>query len=208
MSGNDMDRVPESSTNHIVSVTSLHIIVPSATSNSSTIQKISYFYEDAMRARFRPSYSICPVRRSCYRTPKPYLMSSTAFSPTSPRISPQGATTRLVSSNGDLNNTSAVRPVTEIAVDAAFVRQSLAIQESDDEPDIRRQFRPFLLDKEIADSDWIAHLEISTAMRMAYEEMHRLNGSRLKVLVLYGSLRERCVTCFKKLCSTSRHQAV
>ncbi|KAL8879789.1 MAG: hypothetical protein Q9198_002667 [Flavoplaca austrocitrina] len=114
----------------------------------------------------------------------------------SPRNSPQGATTSLASSNGDLNNISAVRPVTEIAVDAAFVRQSLAIQESDDDPEIRRQFRPFLLRKRIVDSDWVAHLEISTAMRMAYEEMHRPHGTRLKVLVLYGSLRERCVTCF------------
>ena len=121
-------------------------------------------------------------------------MTSTMFSSVSPRNSPRGATTRLASSNGDLNNISAVRPVAEIAVDAAFVRQSLAIQESDDEPEIRRQFRPFLLHRKIMDSDWIAQLEISTAMRMAYEEMHRLNGSRLKVLVLYGSLRERCVT--------------
>ena len=136
-------------------------------------------------------------------------MSSTVFSPASPRNSPQVATTRLASSNGDLNNVSAVRPVAEIAVDAAFVRQSLAIQESDDEPEIRRQYRPFLLRKKIVDSDWIAHLEISTAMRMAYEEMHRLNGTRLKVLVLYGSLRERCVTCFKSfavLPSLTTHQ--
>ncbi|KAL8899723.1 MAG: hypothetical protein Q9192_001426 [Flavoplaca navasiana] len=113
------------------------------------------------------------------------------FSPTSPRNSPQGATTSLASSNGDLNNISALRPIAEIAVDAAFVRQSLAIQESDDDPEIRRQFRPFLLRKRIVDSDWVAHLEISTAMRMAYEEMHRPDGTRLKVLVLYGSLRER-----------------
>ncbi|KAL8892144.1 MAG: hypothetical protein Q9215_000901 [Flavoplaca cf. flavocitrina] len=118
-------------------------------------------------------------------------MSSTVFSPTSPKNSPQGATTSLASSNGDLNNISAVRPVAEIAVDAAFVRQSLAIQESDDDPEIRRQFRPFLLRKRIVDSDWVTHLEISTAMRMAYEEMHRPHGTRLKVLVLYGSLRER-----------------
>lgn len=124
-------------------------------------------------------------------------MSSTVFSPASPRNSPQGAPTSLASSNGDLNNISAVRPVAEIAVDAAFVRQSLAIQESDDDPEIRRQFRPFLLRNRIVDSDWVAHLEISTAMRMAYEEMHRPDGTRLRVLVLYGSLRERCDTCFQ-----------
>ena len=162
-----------------------------------------------MPTRFRPSYSICPARSSYYCTPKLYPMSSTVFSSASPMNSPQGATTRLASSDGDLNNISAVRPVAEIAVDAAFVRQSLAIQESDDEPEIRRQFRPFLLCKKIVDSDWIAHLEISTAMRMAYEEMHRLNGSRLKVLVLYGSLRERCVACsesFAVLPGLTTHQ--
>lgn len=155
-----------------------------------------------MPARFRPSYSICSARGSCYRTPKPYPISSTMFSSASPRISPQDATTRLASSNGDLNNISAVRPVGEISVDTAFVRQSLAIQESDDEPEIRQQYRPFLLHQNTMDSDWIANLEISTAMRMAYEEMHRVNGSRLKVLVLYGSLRERCVM-FRKLCNIS-----
>ena len=136
-------------------------------------------------------------------------MSSTMFSPAPPGRSPQGATTRLASSNGDLNDTSAVRPIAEIAMDAAFVSQSLAIKESDDEPEIRRQFRPFLLCEQIADSDWIARLEISTAMRMAYEEMHRLNGTRLKVLVLYGSLRERCVTCsgsFAVLPGLTTHQ--
>ena len=107
-------------------------------------------------------------------------MSSTMFSSASPRNSPQGATTRLASLNGDLNNISAVRPVAEIAVDAAFVRQSLAIQESDDEPEIRRQFRPFLLRKKIVDSDWIAHLEISTAMTMAYERCIDLTAVDLK----------------------------
>lgn len=150
-----------------------------------------------MPAHFRPSYSIYPARRFCYCTPRPYPMSSTVFSSASPRKSSQGATTRLALSNGDLNNIPAVRPVAEIAVDAVFVRQSLAIQESDDEPEIRRQFRPFLLRKEIVDSDWIAQLETSTAMRIAYEEIYRLEGSRVKVLVLYGSLRERCVTCFQ-----------
>jgi len=122
-------------------------------------------------------------------------MSSTIFSPVSSGDSPLRATSRLASLNGDLNNISALRPVAEIAVDAAFVHQSLAIEEIDDDPEVRRQFRPFLLPEEIMNSDWIAHLEISTAMKMAYEEMHRLNGGRLKVLVLYGSLRERCVIC-------------
>jgi len=118
-------------------------------------------------------------------------MSSAIFSPPSPRTSPQRATTRLASSNGDLDDLSALRPVAEIAVDATNMRQSLAIQESADDPEVRRQYRPFLLPEEIVLSDWIANLEMSTAMKMASEEMYRVNGGRLKVLVLYGSLRER-----------------
>lgn len=144
-----------------------------------------------MPVRFRPFISLFPTRSCCYRTLKPYPMSSTLFSSASPRTTVQRTTTKLASSNGDLNNLAAIRPVTEIAVDAAFVRQSLAIQESDDEPEIRRQYRPFLLPEEIVNSDWIANLEMSTAMKMAYEEMHRSDGGRLKVLVLYGSMRER-----------------
>jgi arsenic resistance protein ArsH len=110
-----------------------------------------------------------------------------------PKSSPQRATTILASSNGDLNNLSAARPAADIAVDAEFVRRSLAIQDADDDPEIRRLYRPFLLPEEIANSDWIAKLEMSAAMKMAYKEMHRADGGRLKVLVLYGSLRERCV---------------
>lgn len=124
-------------------------------------------------------------------------MSSPALSPLPPRNSPLRTMTSLAASNGDLNNLSAVRPTTEIVVDAAFSRQTLAIPEPDDDPEIRRQYRPFLLPQEIASSDWIASLEMSTAMKMAYEDMRRVDGDRLKVLVLYGSLRERCVTCSK-----------
>jgi arsenic resistance protein ArsH len=99
----------------------------------------------------------------------------------------------LLLSNGDLNNISAARPVAEIAVDPAFALHSLAILESEDDHEIRQQYRPFMLPEEIANSDWVANLELSTVMKLAYEEMHRINGGRLRVLVLYGSLRQRCV---------------
>jgi hypothetical protein len=147
-----------------------------------------------MSARFRPLYGFFPVRRFCSPTSKSYLMTPTDVSSTSPATSPRGASIRLASSNGDLNNVSAARPVAEAPVDPAFLHRSLAIQESDDDPEIRRQYRPFLLPNEIANTDWIASLEMSTVMSMVYKEMHQVNGSRLKVLVLYGSLRERCVT--------------
>ena len=160
-----------------------------------------------MPVHFRSCYSILPVCRPCNRSSKPYSMSSTVFSSASPRTSPEPVETRIASSNGDLNNLSAVRPVAEIAVDAAFVGQSLAITEPDDDPEIRRRYRPFLLPEEIANSDWISNLEMSTAMSMAYKDMRRVDGSRLKLLVLYGSLRERCVTLrFSLLPSLTPHE--
>lgn len=142
----------------------------------------------------RPHYSIFAAGRSFHHALKPYRMSFAISSSASPKTSLQQVPAKLVPSNGDLNNLSAIRPVAEIAVDAAFVRRSLAIQESEDDPEIRRKYRPFLLAEDIEDSDWIASLEMSTAVKMAHSEMHRTNGGRLKVLVLYGSLRERCVT--------------
>ncbi|KAF1991957.1 arsenate resistance ArsH [Aulographum hederae CBS 113979] len=119
------------------------------------------------------------------------MSSSTGLPPAAPTSSLLSATTKPALSNGDLNNLSVVRPVAEIGVDAAFARQSLALEESNDDADIRRHYRPFLLPEEIASSDWVANLELSTATKMAYEEMHRVTGGRLKVLVLFGSLRER-----------------
>lgn len=152
-----------------------------------------------MPVRLPPLYNVSLVRKSFFPTLKPHLMSPAASSSASPRTSPQQTMTRLASSNGDLNNQAAARPVTEIAVDAAFLRQSLAIPECDDDLEVRQRYRPFLLPDEIANSDWIASLEMATAMKMAYEEMHRVNGGRLRVLVLYGSLRERYVTSYRSI---------
>ena len=94
--------------------------------------------------------------------------------------------------NGDLNNTLAARPTVQLDVDAAYISRSLAISEADDDPEIRNTYRPFLLSKEVEESDWVSKLELSTAMRMAEEDLKQ-TGSRLRVLVLYGSLRERYV---------------
>lgn len=66
----------------------------------------------------------------------------------------------------------------------------LAIAETDDEPEIRSKYRPFLLDPEIEKTDWISELELDTTITMAEEDFHR-TGRRLRVLVLYGSLRKR-----------------
>lgn len=94
--------------------------------------------------------------------------------------------------NGDLNNTLAARPTVHLGVDPAYIGRSLAISEADDDPEIRSTYRPFLLGKEVEESDWVSKLELSTAMKMAEKDLKQ-TGSRLKVLVLYGSLRERHV---------------
>jgi arsenic resistance protein ArsH len=49
--------------------------------------------------------------------------------------------------NGDLNNTAAERARRELEVDPAYRRQSFAISQSQDDPEVRRKYRPFLLDE-------------------------------------------------------------
>ena len=66
----------------------------------------------------------------------------------------------------------------------------LAISEAKDDPEIRVKYRPFLLDAEVEAADWISQLELETAITMAEENLAKTK-SRLKVLVLYGSLRKR-----------------
>lgn len=74
---------------------------------------------------------------------------------------------------------------------------SLAISESEDNPDIRQRYRPFILkendnDNDNAAEDWVNNLELTTAMDMAAQDLQKSkNNNRIKVLVLYGSLRQR-----------------
>jgi arsenic resistance protein ArsH len=69
----------------------------------------------------------------------------------------------------------------------------LAIPADEDEKNLRDQYRPFLLPDEVANNDWVSKLELSTALQMAEADIKRTGGDRLKVLVLYGSLRSRYV---------------
>ncbi|TGJ80362.1 hypothetical protein E0Z10_g8401 [Xylaria hypoxylon] len=69
-------------------------------------------------------------------------------------------------------------------------RLNLAISEEEDDPQIRAKYRPFLLDTQTIANDWISELELDTVAAIAQQDMER-TGSRLKVLVLYGSLRKR-----------------
>ncbi len=96
-----------------------------------------------------------------------------------------------ISSQGDLNNTAAARPSVVIAPDLTNAKRTLAIPPSQDDEQIRKAYRPFLLDDNVTQVDWVSKLELSTAIRMVEEEMKRSNGDRLKVLVLFGSMRRR-----------------
>ena len=83
--------------------------------------------------------------------------------------------------------------------------RSLAIPECEDDTRIRKLYRPFVLAKEDVERgekeegeeeegrDWIGDLELDAAMDMAERNMQETGGQRLKILVLYGSLRQRFV---------------
>ncbi|KAI6473265.1 hypothetical protein MCOR17_002705 [Pyricularia oryzae] len=94
-------------------------------------------------------------------------------------------------SHGDLNNSHAARARVDFAPDPAFSGRSFAISKDADEPDIRRRYRPFLLDEADESSDWVAQLELSTALKMVESEIISRGQPRLRILVLYGSIRNR-----------------
>lgn len=66
----------------------------------------------------------------------------------------------------------------------------LSLAEAEDEPEIRSKYRPFLLDPEVEKTDWISQLELETTISMASTDFQK-TGKRLRILVLYGSLRKR-----------------
>ena len=84
--------------------------------------------------------------------------------------------------------------------DPAYDNLTLAIPESEDDPSIRAKYRPFLLPSAVESSDWISQLELSTVLKLSAAAIHPPSNdankagqaqNRLKVLVLYGSLRKR-----------------
>jgi arsenical resistance protein ArsH len=94
---------------------------------------------------------------------------------------------------GDLNNTEAAREHLRPVADAAYRFRSFPIPACDDDAEVRKRYRPFLLDDEISSSDWISKLELATAAKMVETEILSQGKDRLRVLVLYGSLRGRFV---------------
>lgn len=91
---------------------------------------------------------------------------------------------------GDLNNVASMRQTEEILGNPDFAYRSLAIPAEEDGNELRTKYRPFILDPVIAEDDWVAKLELATATEMAHRDLIN-TGERLKVLVLYGSLRQR-----------------
>ncbi len=94
---------------------------------------------------------------------------------------------------GDLNNTEAARERLQVLADPEYQFRSFLIHALDDDPSVRQRYRPFLLDDEASSSDWVAKLELATTAKMVETELLSQGKDRLRVLVLYGSLRSRFV---------------
>jgi hypothetical protein len=109
---------------------------------------------------------------------------------TSRQQQPQYNITESTPAQGDLNNVASMRQTEEILGSPNFAYRSLAIPAEEDEVDVRTKYRPFILDPVVAEDDWVAKLELATVAEMAQRDLNK-TGSRLKVLVLYGSLRQR-----------------
>ena len=92
---------------------------------------------------------------------------------------------------GDLNNTASMRKVDKVTTNPEFAHLSLAIPASEEhDACIKDKYRPFLLDDAVAADDWVAKLELAAVTEMAQCDISS-TGKRLRILVLYGSLRSR-----------------
>jgi hypothetical protein len=105
-------------------------------------------------------------------------------------VQPKQQLRAAITINGDLNNVAAMRKATAPKRDPNFAYQSLALSAAGDDPVVQARYRPFLLSEETQQTDWISVLELATVTKMVYHDLQE-TGSRLKVLVLYGSLRKR-----------------
>ncbi|KAL9635935.1 MAG: hypothetical protein Q9164_003160 [Protoblastenia rupestris] len=105
-------------------------------------------------------------------------------------LDPSSRPSALSSATGDLNNQSALRATSSPLIDQGYAYKSLAISQQEDDPRIRRAYRPFVLSDVVTSEDWISKVELSTVTKMAEEDLKRI-GQRIKILVLTGSLRKR-----------------
>ncbi|KAK1977065.1 flavoprotein-like protein [Colletotrichum cereale] len=96
--------------------------------------------------------------------------------------------------HGDVNNAHAARPAVEISPDEAYLGRSHALAAEDDDAETRAHYRPFLPSSSAAaaaEDDWVADLELSTALALVDREVLSRGLPRPRILVLYGSLRAR-----------------
>jgi arsenic resistance protein ArsH len=93
--------------------------------------------------------------------------------------------------NGDLNNTAAERNRVQLTADPAYRHASLALTPATDDAEVRSSYRPFLQDDAPPSQDWVSELELSTVLKMVDQKVLQAGQDRLKVLVLYGSMRKR-----------------
>lgn len=93
--------------------------------------------------------------------------------------------------HGDLNNEHAARANAAQVVEPAYRYKSLAIAEDEDDAAVRQDYRPFLLPPSLAEDDWVAQLELSAVLRLVESELLNRGQDRLRILILYGSLRSR-----------------
>lgn len=92
---------------------------------------------------------------------------------------------------GDLNNTAAERIRVELEIDPAYRHLSLAPTSATDDPEVRSTYRPFIQDDASPSQDWVSQLELSTVLKMVDQQVLQGGQDRLKVLVVYGSMRKR-----------------
>lgn len=92
--------------------------------------------------------------------------------------------------HGDLNNVHSARATSELPTDPRYRYRSLAIEDGVDTVE-RHLYRPFLLSEPFAANDWVEQLDLSTVLKLVESEILDKKQDRLRILVLYGSLRSR-----------------
>ena len=73
-------------------------------------------------------------------------------------------------SNGDLNNTGAMRVSQKVEIDPASTHCTLASTVEEDEEEVRDRYRPFILKPAIQSTDWVSRLELATVTKLCIGE--------------------------------------
>ncbi|KAN0070656.1 Flavoprotein-like protein [Elaphomyces granulatus] len=97
------------------------------------------------------------------------------------------ASDHTLAANAACNSLPSTQP--DIA-NSAVADLSLTPFASPEDAAISLKYRPFLMDESIMKNDWVSQLELRTVMKMAHDDLLK-TGKRLRILVLYGSLRKR-----------------